>query len=130
MDSYLSNMISHWHSLKNLEGYYNDERLKTEEAIQSHLRKHNLWKESGTMNFDNLKIRSALKRKWSQRHLAEIKAKHQLTATKFPFYIEYKELKGQSDYLEAKEPQVWEKLSPALLVYPTKPYFFAPDREA
>ena len=39
MDNYMVNMISHWNSLKNLEDYYNEERIKTEEAIQNYLKK-------------------------------------------------------------------------------------------
>jgi hypothetical protein len=128
MDSYLSNMISHWHSLKKVENQFHEERIKTEEAIQSHLQKHNLWINSGTMSFNDLKIRVSYNRKWNQKSLAKIKAQNQLEQTQFPFLTEYKELKTQSDYLEAKEPDVWKKLAPALLVFPAKPYFFVPRK--
>ncbi|MBS0289297.1 MAG: hypothetical protein JSS07_04570 [Proteobacteria bacterium] len=128
MDSYLENMISHWNSLKKLEGHYETERLKAEDAIQQHLQHNNLWKDKGTMSFENLKIRINYSRKWDQKYLAEVKTKHHLTATQFPFVTEYKELKTQSDYLEVKEPEIWQKISPALLIVPTKPYFFTPKK--
>lgn len=56
MDSYLENMISHWYSIKRMESYYIHERLRTEEAIQDHLKKHNHCKGSHLMTFDTFKI--------------------------------------------------------------------------
>lgn len=56
MDSYLENMISHWYSIKRMEGYYIHERIRTEEAIQHHLQKHNHCKGSSIITFDTFEI--------------------------------------------------------------------------
>ena len=56
MDSYLENMISHWYSIKRMEGYYIHERLRTEEAIQEHIQKLKLTKGSHFITFDTFKI--------------------------------------------------------------------------
>lgn len=129
MDNCLTDMISQWHTFKKMESHYNDERIKTEEIIQHYLQEHEQWKESGTLSFDNLKIRLNTRRKWDQRLLTKIKAQYQLPAPQFPFLTEFKELKTQSDYLEAKEPQIWEKIVPALTLYAAKPYFFVSGKE-
>ncbi len=56
MDSYLENMVSHWYSIKRMEGYYIHERIRTEEAIQHHLQKNNQWKGTDLITFDTFKL--------------------------------------------------------------------------
>ncbi|MBS0289776.1 MAG: hypothetical protein JSS07_07065 [Proteobacteria bacterium] len=128
MESYLSQMITQWHNLKDMQNYYYSERINTEQAIQQYLQDPEQWKDKGTISFDNLRIRLKMNRKWDQKQIALIKAQHHLCATQFPFITEYKEVKTQSDYLAVKEPHIWQKLMPALLEYPAKPYFFAPEK--
>lgn len=128
MDHYLDNLISHWSSLKKIEAHYSDERVKTEQAIQNYMQEHDQWKEIGTMSLGAVKIRTQYRRKWNHEKLDQIKADHQLSEMQFPFAIEYKEIKAQSDYLSEREPEIWQMIAPALTLYPTKPYFFIPKK--
>lgn len=128
MDNYLSNLFSHWSSLKQLEAHYSEERLRTEQAIQEYLKDNNLWKDTGTMTFGDVKVRTQYRRKWNQEKLNQVKAEYDLGSMQFPFAIEYKEVKSQSDYLAEKEPETWSLIAPALIEYPTKPYFFIPKK--
>ncbi len=129
MDNYLCNMVSHWGSLKKIEGHYNAERIKTEQAIQDYLHEHDQWKPIGTMNLGDLKIKTSLRRKWNQEKLLQIKGDYQLDSMQFPFAIEYKEIKSKSEHLETSSPELWQILEPALTVSASKPYFFSAKKE-
>lgn len=129
MDDNLSKLISHWHTLKQFQDHYTAERLKLEKGIQRHLCEANKWNLNGTMSLGELKIRTALKRKWNNDRLTEIKESNQVAHNKFPFQIEYKEIKSHSEYLEKNEGQLWAVFRPALTVYPSKPYFFSAKKE-
>lgn len=128
MDKFLNNMISHWCSLKRMEKYYADERLKTEEVIQSHLQNHNQWKSVGTIDLDKLKIRMTPRRKWNQHKLIQIKNENDLSGLQFPFIVEYKEIRLRSDYLAENDPMLWDKLQRALRITPSKPYFVLTEK--
>ncbi len=107
-----------------MEGHYSDERVRTEQVIQEYLRNNDQWKDLGTMSLGALKIRTQYRRKWHQEKLAKLKGEYHFDSIQFPFSLEYKEIKSQSDYLAQNEPQVWNLLEPALELCPTKPYFF------
>lgn len=128
MDHYLENMLSHWKSLKKLEAHYSDERLKTEQIIQEYLQDNEQWKDAGTMSFGGVKIRTQYRRKWHHEQLAKIKDEYDLDSMQFPFAVEYKEIKSQSDYLAEREPHIWKLIEPALSLCTTKPYFFIPKK--
>lgn len=128
MDSYLDNMILHWCSFKKMEKYYADERIKIEEEIQLHLQSHNQWKSVGTLDLGLLKIRSTPRRKWNQSKLVQIKNENNLSGLQFPFIIEYKEMRLQTDYLADNDPTLWRKLQRALKIMPTKPYFVLAEK--
>ncbi|MFO1259079.1 MAG: hypothetical protein U1E78_11810 [Gammaproteobacteria bacterium] len=129
MNGHLTTLVSRWHSLKQLQDHYTAERLEVEKSIQRYLCEENKWKLSGTMTLGELKIRAVLKRKWNQDKLSRIRETHQLLPNQFPFQIEYKENKSQSEYLEEEESDIWQLLRPALTVYPSKPYFFSAKKE-
>tara|TARA_R100000808_G_scaffold16022_1_gene36471 strand:- start:105 stop:500 length:396 start_codon:yes stop_codon:yes gene_type:complete len=70
----------------------------------------------------SMKVRTGMKRNWSQRILKE--ASDEIAPAVFPFRFDFREERERSKFIENNEPEIWKVISPGLTLKPKKPYFF------
>jgi hypothetical protein len=124
----MADLVNTWRRAKHAEDQAREARFDTESEMMT-LIDHKL--EGTTYAFANdegsLRVRTGLKRNWSQRHLKE--ASDEIATAVFPFRYDFREDRERSKYIENNEPGIWKAISPGLTLKPKKPYFFYQEDE-
>jgi hypothetical protein len=124
-DATLTALTDKWQQLKMAEKAATSDRLDVETRI---IKMIAMPLEGSTVIVDTLKINAGFTRKWDQAHLNELSLK--VLPEFFPFKLEWKEVRALSKAIEENNVDLWEVLSPALTITPSKPSFsIAPKKE-
>jgi hypothetical protein len=121
-------LVDTWRKAKSAEDQAREARFEIEDEMMT-LIDHKLEGTTHVLMDDDgaLRVRTGMKRNWSQHHLKEVS--DEIATAVFPFRFDFHEDRERSKYIESHEPEIWKTISPGLTLKPKKPYFFYQEND-
>lgn len=118
-------LITQWHMWKLQEAQAKQNRLDVENAILREFAGQ--LKDHGTSHIGTISITRDVERKWDNDFLSRV---YESRGNKlFPFKFSFSEIRADSKYIEANEPDIWSSYVDGLTISPKKPSFKAREEK-